>query len=100
MGVDLKHYSREENQLKKSLSSLIRYFLHSLLVLSLSTPLIILLAALETAPTITENEPLTMREASAVESLILNMAPESLGESSILGLSLDISEINLLSDIH
>ena len=96
MGVDLKDYSREENQLKKSLSSLTRYFLQSLLVLSLSTPLIILLAALETAPTIIENEPLTMREASAVENLILNMAPESLGESSIIGLSLDISEINLL----
>ena len=96
MGVDLKHYSREENQLKKSLSSLMRYFLHSLLLLSLSAPLIILLAALQTAPTILKNEPLTMREVSTVENLILNMAPEALGESSIMGLSLDISEINLL----
>ena len=96
MGVDLKHYSREENQLKKSLSSLMRYFLQSLLVLSLSAPLIILLTALQTAPTILENEPITMREVSTVESLILNMAPEALGESSVMGLSLDISEINLL----
>ena len=96
MGVDLKHYSREENQLKKSLSRLMRYFLQSLLVLSLSAPLIILLAALQTAPTILENEPITMREVSIVENLILNMAPEALGESSNMQLSLDISEMNLL----
>ena len=96
MGVDLKYYSREENQLKKSLSSLMRYFLQSLLVLSLSAPLIILLAALQTAPTILEDEPITMREVSIVENLILNMAPEALGESSNMQLSLDISEMNLL----
>ena len=73
-----------------------RYFLQSLLVLSLSAPLIILLAALQTAPTILEDEPITMREVSIVENLILNMAPEALGESSNMQLSLDISEMNLL----
>ena len=40
--------------------------------------------------------PLTAREVSIVENLILNIAPESLNESSVEEAYLDTSDVNLL----
>ena len=73
-----------------------RYFLRSLMVLLLTSPLIILVITLQIWPAIPENTPLTAREVSIVENLILNIAPESLNESSVEEASLDTSDVNLL----
>ena len=82
--------------MKKSLASFIRYFLRSSMVLLLSSPFVILLATLQTRPTLPENRPLSATEVSIIENLILNIAPESLSESSLEDASLNISDINLL----
>ena len=73
-----------------------RYFLRSSMVLLLTSPLIILVITLQIGPAIPENTPLTAREISIVENLILNIAPESLNESSVEEASLDTSDVNLL----
>ena len=73
-----------------------RYFLRSSMVLLLTSPLIILVITLQIGPAISENTPLTAREVSIVENLILNIAPESLNESSVEEASLDTSDVNLL----
>ena len=82
--------------MKKSLASFIRYFLRSSMVLLLSSPFFILLATLQTRPTLSENRPLTQTEVSIVENLILSIAPESLSESSLEDASLNIPDVNLL----
>ena len=82
--------------MKKSLASFIRYFLRSSMVLLLSSPFVILLATLQTRPTLPENRPLTQTEVSIVENLILSIAPESLSESSLEDASLNIPDVNLL----
>ena len=56
----------------------------------------ILLVTLETEPTIPDNRPLTSREISALENLILNLAPESLSEPSLANIAMDVSDISLL----
>jgi len=56
----------------------------------------ILLVTLETEPTIPDNRPLTSREISALENLILNLAPESLSEPSLVNISMGVSDISLL----
>ena len=56
----------------------------------------ILLVTLETEPTIPDNRPLTSREISALENLILNLAPESLNEPSLVNISMNVSDISLL----
>ena len=73
-----------------------RYFLRSSMVLLLTSPLIILVITLQIGPAISENTPLTAREVSIVENLILNIAPESLNQSSVEEASLDTSDVNLL----
>ena len=73
-----------------------RYFLRSSMVLLLTGPLIILVITLQIGPAISENTPLTAREVSIVENLILNIAPESLNESSVEEAYLDTSDVNLL----
>ena len=82
--------------MKKSLASFIRYFFRSSMVLLLSSPFFILLATLQTRPTLSENRPLTQTEVSIVENLILSIAPESLSESSLEDASLNIPDVNLL----
>ena len=82
--------------MKKSLTSFTRYFLRSSIVFLLSSPFVILLLTLQTRPTIPENRPLTAREVSIVENLILSIAPESLSEPSLEDASLNTSDINLL----
>ena len=82
--------------MKKSFTSFLKYFFRSTIVLFLTSPLLILLVTLQTKPTIPENRPLTSRETSALENLILNLAPESLSEPSIVNISMDISDISLL----
>ena len=66
------------------------------MVLLLTSPLIILVITLQIWPAIPKNAPLTAREVSIVENLILNIAPESLNESSVEEASLDTSDVNLL----
>ena len=66
------------------------------MVLLLSSPFFILLATLQTRPTLSENRPLTQTEVSIVENLILSIAPESLSESSLEDASLNIPDVNLL----
>ena len=56
----------------------------------------VLLVTLETEPTIPDNRPLTSREISALENLILNLAPESLSEPSLVNISMGVSDISLL----
>ena len=56
----------------------------------------ILLVTLETEPTIPDNRPLTSREISALENLILNLAPESLSEPSLANIAMDVSDISLM----
>ena len=82
--------------MKKSFTSFLKYFFRSTSVLFLTSPLLILFVILQTKPTIPENRPLTSREISALENLILNLAPESLNEPSLLDISMDISDISLL----
>ena len=82
--------------MKKSLAIFIRYFFRSSMVLLLSSPFFILLATLQTRPTLSENRPLTQTEVSIVENLILSIAPESLSESSLEDASLNIPDVNLL----
>ena len=82
--------------MKKSFTSFTRYFLRSSIVFLLSSPFVILLLTLQTRPTIPENRPLTAREVSIVENLILSIAPESLSEPSLEDASLNTSDINLL----
>ena len=82
--------------MKKSFTSFLKYFFRSAIILFLTSPLIILLVTLETEPTIPDNRPLTSREISALENLILNLAPESLSEPSLVNISMGVSDISLL----
>jgi len=82
--------------LKKSFTSFLKYFFRSAIILFLTSPLVILLVTIQTKPTIPENRPLTSREISALENFILNLAPESLNEPSLMDISMDGSEISLL----
>ncbi|MBS25456.1 MAG: hypothetical protein CMQ26_00005, partial [Gammaproteobacteria bacterium] len=56
----------------------------------------ILLVTLQTKPTIPDNRPLTPREISTLENLILNLAPESPNEPSLANIAMDVSDISLL----
>ena len=56
----------------------------------------ILLVTLQTKPTIPDNRPLTPREISTLENLILNLAPESPSEPSLANIAMDVSDISLL----
>ena len=56
----------------------------------------ILLVTLQTKPTIPDNRPLTPREISTLENLILNLAPESPSEPSLANITMDVSDISLL----
>ena len=82
--------------MKKSFKSFLKYFFRSAIILFLTSPLVILIGTLQTEPTIPENRPLNSREISSLENLILNLAPESLSEPSIVNISMDISDISLL----
>ena len=82
--------------MKKSFTSFLKYFFRSTIVLFLTSPLLILLVTLQTKPTIPENRPLTSRETSALENLILNLAPESLDEPGFVDISMNVSDISLL----
>ena len=82
--------------MKKSFTSFLKYFFRSAIILFLTSPLMILLVTLETEPTIPDNRPLTSREISALENLILNLAPESLSEPSLVNISMGVSDISLL----
>ena len=82
--------------MKKSFTSFLKYFFRSAIILFLTSPLVILLVILQTKPTIPENRPLTSREISALENLILNLAPESLNEPSLMNISMDVSDVSLL----
>ena len=82
--------------MKKSFTSFLKYFFRSAIILFLTSPLMILLVTLETEPTIPDNRPLTSREISALENLILNLAPESLSEPSLVNISMSVSDISLL----
>ena len=82
--------------MKKSFMSFLKYFFRSTIILLLTSPVVILIITLQTEPTIQESRPLTSREVSALENLILNLAPESLDKPSLVDISLDDSDINLL----
>jgi len=82
--------------LKKSFASFLKYFFRSAIILFLTSPLMILLVTLQTKPTIPDNRPLTPREISTLENLILNLAPESLSEPSLANIAMDVSDISLL----
>ena len=82
--------------MKKSFKSFLKYFFRSAIILFLTGPLAIFISTLQTQPTIPENKPLTSREITTLENLILNLAPESLNEPSIVNTSMDVSDLNLL----
>ena len=82
--------------MKKSFTSFLKYFFRSTIILFLTSPIVILIVTLQTEPTIPENRPLTSSEVSALENLILNLAPQSLDKTSLVDISLDVSDISLL----
>ena len=82
--------------MKKSFTSFLKYFFRSTIILFLTSPIVLLIVTLQTEPTIPKNRPLTSREVSALENLILNLAPESLDKRSLVDISLDVSDISLL----
>jgi len=73
-----------------------RLLFHAVLVLLLSTPVILLLMALETSPKVSPASALSPSEIAQVESLLLDTAPETPGLESEHELRFNQQELDLL----
>lgn len=81
----------------RSDSRLTRVLLNSVLVLLLSTPIIVLVLALQTTPSVAVQESLTRGEIAKIEQLLLENTPQSPGNAGSQQLHLDAAELNLLA---
>ena len=79
-----------------SSSKISSLLLLSLLVILLCGPFIVFLLAVQTEPAVTNAPPLTSREISRVEQLLLKSAPQSLSARNEQNLQLNADELNLL----
>ncbi|MEC7767275.1 MAG: hypothetical protein VYD92_10140 [Pseudomonadota bacterium] len=79
-----------------SLTKVFSLLLHPLLVVVLSSPIIVLLLAIQTEPVIVSAPALTANEISRMEQLLLESAPQSPSIRSQQNLRLDADELNLL----
>lgn len=78
--------------LSKSIAQLIR----PLLVLLGSAPLVLILLAVETRPSLSTDAPLNRAEISQIERFLLDIAPQSPQSVSVQRLQLTAAELNLL----
>ncbi|MED6333101.1 MAG: hypothetical protein VX605_06090, partial [Pseudomonadota bacterium] len=79
-----------------SLTKVFSLLLHPLLVVVLSSPIIVLLLAIQTEPVIVSAPALTADEISRMEQLLLESAPQSPSIRSQQNLRLNADELNLL----
>lgn len=79
-----------------SKSKFSQVLLQSVLVLLLSAPVIVLVLALQTAPSVVAQPELNRTELARIEQLLLENTPESPGYPSVQQLHLNEAELNLL----
>lgn len=68
----------------------------ALLLLVLSSPVAIVLLALQSQPTVPANRPLNPAEISQIEQLLVNNVPQNIANQSLQEFSLSNEELNLL----
>lgn len=77
-------------------AQIIRYFVQTIAVLLLSTPLVLLLMALQSEPAVPAAPALGDVELSLVENLLISNAPGDINSTTLQQLSLSADELNLL----
>ena len=83
--------------MNRFLPKILQYFASALVILVLSIPVILLLLPIQTSSSIAPGGSLTPAEITQAEQLILDMAPQSPRLPSTQEITINISEINILT---